>query len=102
MLILKRNIWPYEVIKCRMSDELIVYGDYYYEDDDDGLIVKATIYRKTLMDARKLAFDYTLLEQSKSEQEYKNAVKRAEKDYLRATILDRKVADQGEVRDANI
>ena len=39
MLYLKRIVNDYEFLKCGISNELIAYGDYYYEDDEDGLIV---------------------------------------------------------------
>ena len=87
MLILKRMIHPYEVMKCKVSGEFIVYGDFYYEDDEDkNVVVKATVYKKMQQEARDAAFDYSLL------------AKRAERDYLRATILDRPIFDQGHVK----
>lgn len=99
MLILKRMIYPYEVLKCKVSGEFIVYGDFYYEDDEDKtLVVKSTVYKKMQQEARDAAFDYSLLQKAQSQKEYKELVKRAEKDYLRATILDRPIFDQGHVK----
>lgn len=96
MLILKRMIYPYEVLKCKMSDSLIVYGDFYYEDDEDPrIIVKATEYNKLKKEAREAAFDYSLLQKAQNEKEYREMVKRAQRDYLNATILDRPIFDQG-------
>lgn len=95
MLVLKRMIYPYEVLKCKISDEFIVYGDYYYEDDVDKTVIKATVYNKLKKDAKEEAFDYSLLAKAQNQKEYRELVKRAEKDYLRATILDRPIFDQG-------
>lgn len=98
MLILKRMIYPYEVLKCKVSGEFIVYGDFYYEDDVDKTVVKATVYKKMQQEARDNAFDYSLLEKAHNQKEYREMVKRAEKDYLRATILDRPIFDQGHLK----
>lgn len=99
MLILKRMIHPYEVMKCKVSGEFIVYGDFYYEDDEDkNVVVKATVYKKMQQEARDAAFDYSLLAKAQNQKEYKELVKRAERDYLRATILDRPIFDQGHVK----
>lgn len=95
MLILKRMIYPYEVLKCHMTGEMIVYGDFYYEDDEDKTIVKATAYNKLKKEAREMSFDYSLLQKAQNQKEYNEMVKRAQRDYLNATILDRPIFDQG-------
>ena len=46
MLHLKRITHDYEFMRCHISDELIAYGDWYYEDDEAGLIVKFTVYQR--------------------------------------------------------
>ena len=33
---LKRITWPYDCVKCDITRKLLAYGDYYYEDDEDG------------------------------------------------------------------
>lgn len=95
MLILKRMIHPYEVRKCALSDEMIIYGDYFYEDDVDGTIIKATEYKKRQQRAQDQMFDYSLLAQAESDKEYREAVKRAQMEFLEQTILDRPIFDQG-------
>lgn len=95
MLELKQLDQPYEVRKCDISGEFIVYGDWYYEDDTDHKVIKATVYKKLQKEARDKKFDYTLLNRAKSEKEYRDAVKKAEKDFLLATILDRPALDNG-------
>lgn len=95
MLVLKRMIYPYEVLKCKMSDKFIVYGDYYYEDDEDPkLIISAVEYNKLKREAKIESFDYSLLAKAQSQKEYRELVKRAQRDYLRATILDKPIFDQ--------
>ena len=96
MLVLKRMIYPYEVLKCKMSGKFIVYGDFYYEDDEDkNLIISAVEYNKIKKEAKLESFDYSLLAKAQNQKEYRELVKRAERDYLRATILDRPIFDQG-------
>lgn len=98
MLILNRMTQPYEVRKCKVSGQFIVYGEWFYEDDEDGVIIKSSVYKKMQQDARNKAFDYTLLEQAQSDKEYREMIKRAEKDFLNTTILDRPVYDQGHIK----
>lgn len=96
MLVLKRMIYPYEVLKCKMSGKFIVYGDFYYQDDEDEkLIISAIEYNKIKKQAKIESFDYTLLAQAQNQKEYRELVKRAERDYLRATILDKPIFHQG-------
>lgn len=95
MLILNRMIHPFEVRTCKVSGEMIIYGDYFYHDEVDGLIVKATVYKEMQRKAREDKFDYTLLNQAQNEKEYRELVKKAEKDYFASTILDREVFDNG-------
>lgn len=91
MLHLKRVTNDYEFIKCKVSGELIGYGDYYYEDDEDGLIIKFTVYQRIKDKMKKDTFDYSLLEKAQSEKEYKEQLRKAERELLEATVLDRKI-----------
>lgn len=92
MLYLKRVIMPYEALKCQISNEIITYGDYYYEDDEDGFIVKASVYGEELKKKKEEEFDYSKLEQAQSEKEYSDMLKEAEREFLNQTLFDRKVA----------
>lgn len=102
MLILNRMIHPFEVRTCRISGEMIIYGDFYYEDDEDGVVIKASVYKKLQQEAREDAFDYTLYNQAKSEKEYKEMIKKAEQHYLKQTILDRKICENGVIKDSGL
>lgn len=92
MLHLKRIINDYEFLRCKISNELIAYGDYYYEDDEDGLIVKSRVYHEIKESERRSRFDYSDLEKASSEREYAEILKRAEREIFTNTILDRKIA----------
>ena len=97
MLWLKRNQYFNELYKCGISEELIGPGDYYYEDDEDGLIIKATVYRRLLDQEKRDRFDYSKLNNARSQREYEDLLKRAEQEFLTQTIFDRKVAGKDEV-----
>ena len=91
MLHLKRVTSQYELIMCQVSKELITFGEYYYEDDEDGLIVKATVYHEAEKKKAKDAFDKTKLENAKSFNDYKKALKKAEEELIKQTLADRVV-----------
>lgn len=102
MLFLKQITQLYEVRKCQISGEFIKYGQFYYEDDEDDAIVKFEVYKRMQQEAKDDQFDYSLLEQAKSDSEYKEMMKRAEKAFLHTTILDRKIAEKGQVLDTGL
>ena len=91
MLHLKRITSPHEWIRCKISKEIMVIGDYYYEDDEDGLIVKATVYKEMMNEKREREFDYSKLEKAQSEQEYRNYLKEYEREFLTQDLVERKV-----------
>lgn len=95
MLHLKRVIYEYEFMKCKISGELIGYGDFYYEDDTDHLIVKASVYNEIMDKRKEELFDYSKLEKAKSEREYQNMLKMAEKELLSQTLHERQVFGKG-------
>lgn len=102
MLIMKRMIHPYEVRKCKISEEFIVYGDYYYQDDEDPkILVKASVYNSIKKAEREANFDYSLLNAAQSTAEYDRMVKQAERDYLTANILKMPIYDQGHPKSHN-
>jgi hypothetical protein len=96
MLFLKRNVYQYQLLQCGISKEPIIPGDYYYEDDTDGLIVKATVYRRLLDEKKRDEFDYSKLEQAQSEREYKQLLDQATRELNMQTLFDRKVAGKEE------
>ena len=99
MLMLHRMVDPFEVRKCDVSGEMIVYGDFYYEDTDDGVTVKATVYKKLKDEMENNRFDRTLLNKAQSDAEYKKMMQKAEQEYLKASILDRPIMKNGMVKE---
>lgn len=91
MLHLKRIIYFNEFLRCKVSNELIGYGDYYYEDDEDGLIIKASVYNRLKDKRKKETFDYSELEKLESQREYEQYMKQASREFYESTVLDRKV-----------
>ena len=92
MLHLKRVTHFNEWLRCMVSREYISYGDYYYEDDEDNFVVKASVYREEKL--KKETEDMNnnpLLLQAKSQQDYKTALRQYEQNFYRDTLLDRKM-----------
>ena len=96
MLHLKRIQYFNEFRTCSVSGELMSYGDFYYEDDTDGVVIKATVYRDLRDQYREDTFDETRLNQAKSEEEYKAQLKRYEQEFLTRDVLERKVFSKEE------
>lgn len=95
MLRLKQVTMPYEFLKCHISGELIGFGDFYFEDDTDGLIVKQTVYHELKERRRQATFDYSKLERATSEREYREMLKQAQRQLKTDTLLDRKFQGDG-------
>ena len=94
MLHLRRQLQPFAWERCHISKEYITYGDYYYFDDEDGLIVKASVYNEMKRRKREEEWDYTRLHNALSEREYTEMCREKERQFLTNHLLDRKV-DKG-------
>ena len=92
MLWLRRNNNFNQLYKCDISDELISPGEFYYKDDTDGLIVKATVYKEIQNAKKEEEWDYSKLNNAENEREYRQLLKEATAQIMRVTLLDRKVA----------
>lgn len=92
MLWLKRNIYFNELMKCSVSGDYIAPGDYYYEDDQDGMLIKATVYKDLQRKRKQKTWDYSKLNAASNEQEYRRMLKDATMMMLADTVLERKVA----------
>lgn len=98
MLILNRNLTPYEVMTCKLTGNLIVYGDYYYEDTEDNTVVLAREYDKLKKKSIASLPQYQeLLLKAQNEQEYRQALDQAQRDYLNQTILNKEIARNGTI-----
>lgn len=92
MLHLKRVVNFNDFLRCKVSGDVIGYGDYYYEDDEDGLIVKATVYKAMKREEKLRKFSYEKLEKAESQLEYRQALRDYEREFLAQGLLDRKLA----------
>jgi hypothetical protein len=101
MLVLQRNLTPGEVRTCKLTGQMIVYGDYYYQDTDDpNLYVLAREYNKLKRQIEEETFDYTLLEKAQNEKEYREYLKMAEQEYLNDNILSMEIAKNGQIENS--
>jgi hypothetical protein len=91
MLVLKRMQFFNEFLICKLSQQVLMYGDFYYEDDEDGIIISANYYHELLKKKKEDEFDYTKLNTATSEKEYSDLLKQAEREYLTQTVFDRKI-----------
>jgi hypothetical protein len=92
---LKRVTMFNELLKCNASGELIGPGDYYYEDDEDGTIIKATVYYRLEWERKVDSFDYSKLENVSNEVAYRQELIKAEREFLTQTIMDRPIYGRG-------
>ena len=92
-LVLKRITWPYDAVKCDITRKLLAYGDYYYEDDEDGLIVDADYYYRRKMEEKyEKAYQNPELNVPQDAMSYRIAMLQAERRHLDRGLLDRPVA----------
>ena len=61
MLFLKRIRRFNEFLVCDASGEVMMYGDFYYEDDQTGKIISANYYKNLKEQRKRDTFDYTIL-----------------------------------------
>lgn len=78
-----------EFIKCDASGEVLMYGDFYYEDDNTGKIISAKYYHNLKMQRKQDMFDNSWLENAQSMKEYQDELKKAEEEYLTNVVLDK-------------
>lgn len=92
-LVLKRITWPYDCVKCDITRKLIAYGEFYYEDDEDGLIVDAEYYyQRKMQEKYEEAFQNPELHAGTDAISYRTAMLQAERKLLDRGLLDRPVA----------
>ena len=91
MLILKRVQYFNDWVKCDITGKTLLYGEYYYEDDTDGLVVDAVYYHQLKKERKEKEFDYSKLEKAQSQQEYKQMLKEYQRSFLEDGLLDREV-----------
>ncbi|MBP3199279.1 MAG: hypothetical protein J6N21_20095 [Butyrivibrio sp.] len=92
MLHLKRITHFNEYLICKVSGEVMMYGDFYYEDDEDGLIVSANYYHNLKKQKKEDNWDYSELNAFESQRDYAEALKEKERELFEKTVLNRAVA----------
>ena len=92
MLHLKRIVNPFEWERCHITGAYIRYGEFYYEDDEDGLVVSFDYYNQLKKEKREAEWDYSRLSQAESEQEYDTIMQEKTREFLSQGLLDRKIA----------
>lgn len=91
MLHLKRITHFNEFIRCHASDQIMMYGDFYYEDDEDGFIVSAKYYNEIKKKAKEDKWDYSKLNYFTNDKEYQQALHEKEKELFTQSLLERKI-----------
>lgn len=91
MLHLKQVTQPFAWERDHLTGDYIKAGEFYYWDDDDGLVVSLKTYRKFKEAKRLEDWDYSRLENAESQYEYEQAIKDQTRQYNMETLLDRKV-----------
>ena len=105
MLHLKRITDPYFACKCDITKKLIAYGDYYYEDDEDGFIVDYNYYYDRKKQQRmEQALNNPEIAATFDSISYKTMMWEAERQMLDRSLFKRKLASdvcrKGENKDA--
>lgn len=91
MLHLRRIVSPYEWERDHITGDYITFGEFYYYDDDDGLVISKKTYDKFKDQKRRETWDYSRLENAQSQREYEEILKQKERDFLANTLLERQV-----------
>lgn len=90
MLRLRRITHFNEFMRCHASGEILMYGDFYYENDD-GKIISAKYYHNTKEQLRRENFDQSILENAQNQREYQEQLRLAEQEYLSQQMLEEPV-----------
>ena len=90
---LKRITDPYFCCHCDITRKLITYGDYYYEDDEDGFIVDYNYYYDRKM-ANKIdqALQNPEINYAMDSMSYKTMMRQKEREMFDKTLFNRKLA----------
>lgn len=92
-LVLKRITDPYYCVKCDITRKIIHYGNFYYEDDEDGLIVDAEYYHDRKMQQQfEEAMMNPELMVGQDVISYQTMMRQKEREFLDKGLLDRPVA----------
>ncbi len=96
-LMLKRITDPYEAVKCSITKEWIMYPDYYYEDDEDGLIVSYDYYCEEKK-RRRLEKAEPDVNRAMNSVEYRIMLKEKERQFMEKTLFERPIFDNNRLK----
>lgn len=98
MLVPCQILTPGEVRTCQMTGKKMIFGDWYYQDTENpNYYVRLTEYNKIMKNKKEQTFDYSLLDQAKSEAEYAEMLEESQKQYLYENILDVDIITNGDI-----
>lgn len=88
MLWLKRMQYFNEFRTCDASGQVLMYGDFYYQDDETGKVISADYYNSLKKERQEAEFDYSRRDYYESDQEYQQALREKEQELLSNKVLD--------------
>ena len=91
MLRLKQVTQPFAWERDHITGDYIRYGQFYYEDDKDGLVISRDTYVRFKKEKERAEWDYSNLERLASQREYEEVMKEQTRQMLADTLMDRKV-----------
>ena len=90
---LKRITDPYFCCHCDITRKLLAYGDYYYEDDEDGFILDYNYYYdKKMQEKINLALQNPEISYALDSMSYHTMMRQAERQMLDRTLFERELA----------
>ena len=88
-----------ELMHCSITGELIMYGDFYYQDiDNANTHIKANVFNRIREGKKREQFDYTEAVKAQNRLEYEEKLKEAEHQYLLENMLNQPILEKGEVK----
>lgn len=90
MLVLKRIQYFNDFIRDTVDNRVIGYGEYYYEDSDDGTIISAEHYWELKKAQMEREWDDSWYNAMESERDYKEKLRQAEMKMRQSTVLNKK------------
>lgn len=85
----------FEWERCHLTGEYITFGEYYLKDDEDGLIVRGSVYARLKRQHKEDTWDYSKLQQAQNEREYTQMMRQAEQEFLTDGLFERKIEKGG-------
>ena len=86
MLRLKKIVNPYEWERSHLTGSYILPGATYYEDDEDGFIIRADEYAELKKRKKEEEFDYSRLIGAQNEREYSEMMRQMYREYNQGVL----------------